>query len=67
MDSTSLFIMILTSSFGMGYFVYGKKQHMAIPLIAGIGLCVYPYFVEGALQLIVVGLALMAAPFFLRF
>ena len=67
MDTASLMVILVTSAFGMGYFVYGKKQQMLVPLLAGIALCVYPYFVDGPWPLALIGLALMAAPFVLRF
>ena len=47
----------------MAYFVYGKRQAKLVPLIAGVLLCVYPYFIDSALWLSIVGLLLLAAPF----
>lgn len=67
MNSTSLLIGIFTGAIGVGYFMYGKRQARFAPLIAGMLLCVYPYFVTGAVWLVVVGVALMAAPFFIDF
>ncbi len=66
MDATTLFIGLIAGSFGMGYFVYGKKQARAIPLISGIGLCVIPYFIENIPILILVCAALIIAPFVIR-
>ena len=48
---------------GVAYFVYGKRQAKLVPLIAGILLCIYPYFFDSVLWLSVVGLLLLAAPF----
>ena len=59
----SLFIGILAGAFGVAYFVYGKKQARIVPLVSGVLLCVYPYFVDSVLWLVVIGLALIAAPF----
>jgi hypothetical protein len=67
MNPTSLMIGIFTGAIGMGYFIYGKRQAKFVPLIAGMMLCVYPYFVDGVVWLVVVGLALMAAPFLIDF
>lgn len=68
MDITTwLVIGVITGSVGMGYFVYGKKQQMFVPMIAGALLCIYPYFTSNLWVTILVGLALMAAPFVLRF
>ena len=62
-----LFIGMIAGAFGVGYFVYGKKQQKFTPMIAGTLLCVYPYFVESALWSAVIGLALLAAPFVIDF
>lgn len=51
----------------MGYFVYGKRQAKYVPLLSGLGLCAYPYFVEGWVWLCVVGLALAILPFVVDF
>ena len=59
----SLFIGILAGAFGVAYFVYGKKQARIVPLVSGVLLCVYPYFFDSVLWLVVIGLALIAAPF----
>ena len=67
MNPTSLVIGIFTGAIGMGYFIYGKRQAKFVPLIAGMMLCVYPYFVDGVIWLVLVGVALMAAPFLLDF
>lgn len=47
----------------MGYIVYGRKQMKASALIAGIALCIYPYFLPGLPLNILVGLLIMAGPF----
>jgi hypothetical protein len=62
-NATSLAIGLLTGAIGMGYFVYGKRQAKFVPLLAGLVLCVYPYFVQGVVWLVLIGLGLMAAPF----
>lgn len=62
---TSLLIGIVTSALGVGYFLYGKRQARFAPLLAGLLLCVYPYFVDSVVWLVVIGVALAAAPFFI--
>lgn len=57
-----LYISILISSIGLGYFVYGKKQSDFHFLIAGLILIVYPYFTKG-IFIIIVGVLLLLAPF----
>ena len=49
--------------FGVAYFVYGKKQAKLVPMVAGVLLCIYPYFIDGVVWLAVVGILLLAAPF----
>ena len=67
MSATSLMIGIFTGAIGVGYFMYGKRQAKFVPLLAGMMLCIYPYFVDRVLWLVVVGVALMAAPFLIDF
>jgi hypothetical protein len=57
---------MLFGAIGMGYFVYGKRQSALLPLCCGIGLMVFPYFVTGTLWMLLVGAALMAAPWYWR-
>jgi len=46
LDSGSLFSSLIISCIGMGYFMYGKKAGRLWPLLGGIALCVYPYFIS---------------------
>ena len=64
MTPTTLLIGIVTSAIGVGYFIYGKRQTRYAPLLAGLALCVYPYFVDSVTLLVVIGVALTAVPFF---
>ena len=58
---------LIFSSIGFGYFLYGKKQGSAVPLVCGIVLMVYPYFVgSSALAMIGIGVVLVAIPYFVR-
>ena len=67
MTPTTLAIALLTSAIGVAYFIYGKRQVRYAPLLAGLMLCVYPYFVDSVTWLVVIGVALVAAPFLLDF
>ena len=53
---------------GVGFiaFVYGKKMSLWRPLVIGIVLSIYPYFVSNTLVLYGVGMALCALLFFWR-
>lgn len=64
---TTLLIGIITSALGLAYMAYGKRQTKFVPLIAGIALCAYSYFIDSWLWLSVVGALLLAAPFVFDF
>ena len=53
-------------SLGLGFFMYGKKQRAAVPLIVGIALFVIPYFISNVYMLVIAGTALVALPYFVR-
>ncbi|MEG2358500.1 amino acid transport protein [Acinetobacter sp.] len=67
MNTTQLFLGVIFSSIGLGYFLYGKKQKMTVPFLAGLVLMVFPYFIESSILLGTIGIALSALPYFLRF
>jgi hypothetical protein len=52
---------------GAGYFMYGRKAQKPIAMVSGALLCIFPYFVDGFLWTMVVGMALLAAPFVISF
>ena len=66
MDSQSLIWGVIFGSIGLGYFVYGKKQRSVVPLVSGLVLMVFPYFVSNTVLLVIVGLLLLAIPYFVR-
>jgi hypothetical protein len=57
---------LLFGSIGLGYFIYGRKQRAVVPLVCGLGLMVFPYFVPNTMLLVGVGAMLIAIPYFLR-
>ena len=63
---TTLMVSVLFSSIGAGYFVYGKKQRQVVPLLTGLALCVYPYFLSNGYAIVVVGVLLTAVAWLLR-
>ncbi len=63
----SLVVGIIAGAIGMGYFIYGKRQAKFTPLLAGVLLCIYPYFTDSLLWLSVIGLVLVVAPFLVDF
>ena len=67
MNSTQLLLGVILSSIGLGYSLYGKKQKMTVPLVAGLVLMVFPYFIESHFLLSGIGILLSVIPYFLRF
>lgn len=65
-SEASLFWGLIFGAIGLGFFVYGKKQRAAIPLLCGIALMVFPYFVASTLLLVLIGLVLIVIPYFVR-
>ncbi len=66
-DVNNLLVGMIAGAIGVGYFIYGKRQTKIVPMVAGALLCVYPYFVDSLLWLILVGAILMAVPFFIDY
>ena len=67
MTGTSLLIGVITSAFGFAYIVYGRRQTKLVPVIAGVLLCAYSYFIDSWVWLCVIGALLLAAPFVIDF
>jgi hypothetical protein len=65
-SEASLLWGVVFGAVGLAYFVYGKKQQRFIPLLCGIGLMAFPYFMSNAVLLVVVGLVLSVIPYFFR-
>ena len=67
MESTSVLLWgMVFGSIGLGFFIYGKKQKVIVPLLVGIALMIYPYFIADLTLLIIVGVVLMVLPYFVR-
>ena len=54
------------SSIGLGFFLYGKKQRAVVPLVCGLVLMIYPYFIPNVVALVAIGAVLTAVPYFFR-
>ena len=48
---------------GAGYVMYGRRAQNPVALVAGVLLCVFPYFVDGLAWTLLIGAVLLAAPF----
>ena len=57
---------LLFSSIGLGFFLYGKKQRSVVPLVCGLVLMIYPYFIPNVMALVAIGVVLIAVPYFFR-
>lgn len=68
MDSeASLIWGLLFGSIGLAYFIYGKKQKRGVPFISGIGLMLFPYFVSDIYLIVIIGMLLIALPYYVRY
>jgi hypothetical protein len=52
---------------GTGYVMYGRRAQNPVALVAGVLLCVFPYFVDSLIWTLAIGAGLLAAPFFIAF
>jgi hypothetical protein len=66
MNEAQLLWGLLFGSVGLGFFLYGKKQRAPVPLVCGLALMGYSYFVPNVWALVAIGTALTAAPYFFR-
>jgi hypothetical protein len=62
-----LIVGVISGAFGMAYIVYGKRQSRITPVVAGVLLCIYPYFTENLYVQFTLGALLLAAPFVVDF
>ena len=53
-------------SIGFVAFIYGKRMNLWKPMLLGIGLMVYPYFINDDKIMLVIGLVASTALFFFR-
>lgn len=67
MGSTSTIMWaMLFGAIGVGFIMYGRKQRMAVPLLVGVALCVFPYFISNVYFLVITGVVVMALPYLVR-
>ena len=62
----SLIACFIFSSVGFVVFMYGKKMASWRPMIIGIALMVYPYFISNTIAVYLIGFALCAVLYFFR-
>lgn len=66
MNTSLLLWGLLFSSAGLGFFLYGRKQKAPVPLVCGLALMIFPYFISSTVLLIAIGVVLIAVPYFVR-
>lgn len=66
MNQAALLWGLLFGSIGIGFLAYAKQQRAVVPLIVGLALSIYPFFVSNVYALVLIGLALTAVPYFIR-
>jgi predicted membrane protein len=66
LNAPLLFWGLLFSSVGLGFFIYGRKQRAVVPLVCGLALMIFPYFISNTVLLVTIGVALLAIPYFVR-
>lgn len=67
MSSTALLLWgVVFSAVGLGYFIYGRKQKTIVPLVCGLVLMIYPYFVSNVYVLVSIGIVVALIPKYIR-
>lgn len=66
MNEAELLWGVLFSSIGLGYFIYGRRQGKTIPLLCGVVLMAYPYFMPNVAALVIIGAIFATVPYFIR-
>lgn len=65
-DTGAMLLAVFFGALGAGYALYGRKQRAVAPLLSGVLLMVFPYFVSGTLMTLLVGAAIAVVPYFWR-
>ncbi|WP_027081032.1 hypothetical protein [Luteimonas mephitis] len=66
MGEATLWWGVLFSAIGLGYLAYARRQRAPVPLVSGIALIAFPYFVSNAWAMVLVGAVLVALPWVVR-
>jgi len=66
MDGTILLVSLIFGMVGMGMLLYGKKAGQLLPIGAGLGLMVVPYFIPNLIAMLAVCSVLTALPLVVR-
>src|SRR5712675_943985 len=66
LNENHLWVSLVFGAIGAGMFLYGKKAGRMVPLGAGLGLMVVPYFIPNVILMAVASCAITALPWFVR-
>jgi hypothetical protein len=66
METAQIVWGMLFGAIGAGFMIYGKRQRAIVPLVCGLALMLFPYFVSNSWAIVLVGAVLMAIPYFVR-
>jgi predicted membrane protein len=67
METESMLIWgMVFGSIGLGFSLYGKKQKAIVPLVVGLALFIFPYFVHDLMMMFAVGIGLIVLPYFIK-
>lgn len=66
MNESMLIWSVLFGGVGIGFFSYGRKQKAVVPLVIGLALMAFPYFMPSTTVLVLVGAILLCIPYFIR-
>jgi hypothetical protein len=67
MSEQALLWGLLFGSIGVGYLIYGRRQRRVVPFVAGLGLMGFTYFVDSTMGILLIGIALLAAPLVIKY
>mgnify|MGYP003473441658 len=65
-SSSFLIASLIWGSVGVGFFIYGKKQRLMIPLFGGIALIAISYLIASALYMSLASIGIIALIWFLH-
>lgn len=65
-SAAKIFAYVIFGVIGFVAFAYGKKNKFFRPMIIGVALMGYPYFISGTFLLYLVGIVLTVALYFWR-
>jgi len=66
LNENHLWVSLVFGTIGAGMFLYGKKASRMVPLGAGLGLMIVPYFIPNVIAMAAVSCVMAALPWIIR-